>query len=96
MTTTALALGGPDTRAFFVAPPLVLAPMAGITDTTYRLLLRRIGGVGLVTMEFVSSEGLTRGAARTERLLRFVHARIALPGLPGVTDPAPLVQPTRP
>jgi len=31
-----------------------------------------------------------------ERLLRFVHARIALPGLPGVTDPAPLVHPTRP
>ncbi len=31
-----------------------------------------------------------------ERLLRFVHARIALPGLPGVVDPAPLVQPTRP
>jgi len=44
--------------------------MAGITDMTYRLLLRRIGGVGLVTMEFVSSEGLTRGARRTERLLR--------------------------
>ena len=38
---------------------------------TYRLLLRRIGGVGLVTMEFVSSEGLTRGNRRTERLLRF-------------------------
>ena len=31
-----------------------------------------------------------------ERLLRFVHARIALPGLPGVFDPAPLVQPSRP
>ncbi len=45
--------------------------MAGITDMTYRLLLRRIGGVGLVTMEFVSSEGLTRGSKRTERLLRF-------------------------
>lgn len=45
--------------------------MAGITDVTYRLLLRRIGGVGLVTMEFVSSEGLTRGNRRTERLLRF-------------------------
>ena len=38
---------------------------------TYRLLLRRLGGVGLVTMEFVSSEGLTRGNRRTERLLRF-------------------------
>jgi len=46
--------------------------MAGITDGTYRLLLRRLGGVGLVTMEFVSSEGLTRGARRTERLLRWV------------------------
>lgn len=31
-----------------------------------------------------------------ERLLRFVHARIALPGLPGVTDPAPLVRPSQP
>jgi nitrous oxidase accessory protein len=30
-----------------------------------------------------------------ERLLRFVHARIALPGLPGVTDTAPLTQATR-
>jgi nitrous oxidase accessory protein len=27
-----------------------------------------------------------------ERLLRFVHARLALPGLPGVADPAPLLQ----
>lgn len=45
--------------------------MAGITDMTYRLLLRRLGGVGLVTMEFVSSEGLTRGNRRTTRLLRY-------------------------
>ena len=29
-----------------------------------------------------------------ERLLRFVHARIALPGLPGVVDPSPLVNPS--
>jgi len=61
----------PGTRACVVDPPLVLAPMAGITDGTYRLLLRRIGGVGLVTMEFISSEGLTRGARRTERLMRW-------------------------
>jgi nifR3 family TIM-barrel protein len=61
----------PGTRACVIDPPLVLAPMAGITDMTYRLLLRRIGGVGLVTMEFVSSEGLTRGNRKTERLLRF-------------------------
>jgi len=47
-----------------VDPPLILAPMAGITDHLYRLMLRRIGGVGLVTMEFISSEAITRGNAR--------------------------------
>ena len=67
----ALVYGGAGTRPCAVDPPLILAPMAGITDMTYRLLLRRIGGVGLVTMEFVSSEGLTRGNRKTERLLRF-------------------------
>lgn len=54
-----------------VDPPLVLAPMAGITDPQFRLVLRRIGGVGLVTMEFISSEALVRGNARTRRLMRF-------------------------
>ncbi len=54
-----------------IEPPLVLAPMAGITDRQFRLILRRIGGIGLVTMEFVSSEGLTRGSRRTARLLTF-------------------------
>ena len=30
------------------------------------------------------------GGSPAERLLRFVHARVALPGLAGVVDPAPL------
>ena len=54
-----------------IDPPLVLAPMAGITDRLYRLMLRRIGGVGLVTMEFISSEAITRGHARQLRKLVF-------------------------
>ncbi len=54
-----------------IDPPLVLAPMAGITDRLYRLMLRRIGGVGLVTMEFISSEAITRGNARQLRKLVF-------------------------
>jgi nifR3 family TIM-barrel protein len=45
--------------------------MAGITDHVYRLMLRRIGGVGLVTMEFISSEAITRGNARQLRKLVF-------------------------
>ncbi len=54
-----------------IDPPLVLAPMAGITDHVYRLMLRRIGGVGLVTMEFISSEAITRGNARQLRKMIF-------------------------
>lgn len=54
-----------------IEPPLVLAPMAGITDHVYRLMLRRIGGVGLVTMEFISSEAITRGNARQVRKMIF-------------------------
>ena len=57
--------------AVAVDPPLVLAPMAGITDHLYRLMLRRIGGVGLVTMEFISSEAITRGNARQRAKMFF-------------------------
>jgi tRNA-dihydrouridine synthase B len=56
-----------------ITPPLVLAPMAGITDHVYRLMLRRIGGVGLVTMEFISSEAIVRGNARQLRKLVFAE-----------------------
>ncbi|MFN7960058.1 MAG: tRNA dihydrouridine synthase DusB [Thermoanaerobaculia bacterium] len=54
-----------------IAPPLVLAPMAGITDQDFRLLLRRIGGVGLVSMEFLSAKGLSLGDRRVWQCLRF-------------------------
>jgi tRNA-dihydrouridine synthase B len=54
-------------------PPLVLAPMAGITDRQFRLILRRIGGPGLVTMEFVSSEAIVRGNRRTRRMMLYAE-----------------------
>jgi len=56
-----------------VDPPLVLAPMAGITDRDFRLLIRRLGGCGLVSMEFISSEGLTRQRPSTLKMLHFVE-----------------------
>lgn len=45
--------------------PLVVAPMAGMTDTAFRRLVKRHGGCGLVVTEMVSSEGLVRGIDRT-------------------------------
>jgi tRNA-dihydrouridine synthase B len=45
--------------------PHVIAPMAGMTDTAFRRLVKRHGGCGLVVSEMVSSEGLVRGIDRT-------------------------------
>ena len=52
--------------------PFVLAPMAGVTDRDFRLIVRRIGGVGLVTMEFIPSRALVRGIPKTLELMHFV------------------------
>ena len=56
-----------------IDPPLILAPMAGITDRHFRKLMRRQGGVGLVSMEFISSEGISRGNARTLNMMAFAQ-----------------------
>ena len=47
--------------------------MAGITDRQFRLLLRRHGAIGLVSMEFISSEGIKRKDRRTLQALHFVE-----------------------
>ena len=54
-----------------VDPPLFLAPMAGVTDRDFRRIVRRIGGVGLVAMEFLSSKALLLGDRRVWRLTHF-------------------------
>jgi len=57
-----------------VDPPLALAPMAEVTDTYYRSLIKELGGVGLVVSEFISSEGLTRKNDRSHQMLAFSEA----------------------
>jgi tRNA-dihydrouridine synthase B len=67
------------TRSFRIGdvvidPPLALAPMAEVTDTYYRSLIKELGGVGLVVSEFISSEGLTRKNDRSHAMLAFSEA----------------------
>ena len=50
-----------------------LAPMAGMTDTAFRRLVKRRGGCGLVVTEMVSSEGLVRGIDRTLRYAEYTE-----------------------
>src|SRR5437763_2680078 len=54
-----------------IDPPLALAPMAEVTDTYYRSLIKELGGVGLVVSEFVSSGALTRKNDRSHKMLLF-------------------------
>jgi tRNA-dihydrouridine synthase B len=58
-------------RDLTIAPAAVLAPMAGVTDTLFRRVIRGLGGCGLLMTEFTSSEGITRSAAKTLRYLYF-------------------------
>src|SRR5579863_5377574 len=41
-----------------IAAATVLAPMAGVTDTVFRRLIRNQGGCGLIMTEFTSSHGV--------------------------------------
>src|SRR6476469_7559381 len=54
-----------------INPPLILSPMAGVTDVSFRRLLKRRGGVGLSVSEFISVEGLTRSNPKSKRQMRF-------------------------
>lgn len=58
-------------RDVLIDPPLILSPMAGVTDYVFRRLIKRRGGVGLVVSEFISVEGLTRGNPKSKRQMRF-------------------------
>lgn len=56
-----------------IQPATVLAPMAGVTDTVFRRLIRAQGGCGLLMTEFTSSHGVvaTRKHPNRKRLQSF-------------------------
>lgn len=58
-----------------IAPATVLAPMAGVTDTVFRRLIRKQGGCGLLMTEFTSSHGVvsTRHAKKPNRNFRYLY-----------------------
>jgi len=58
-------------RELSIRPATILAPMAGLTDTVFRRVIRSLGACGLIMTEFTSAEGLTRKSARTLQYLYF-------------------------
>src|SRR5436305_4321647 len=57
-----------------LAPATVLAPMAGVTDTVFRLFIRNLGGCGLLMTEFTSSHGVSASlrARKPTRTLKYL------------------------
>ena len=57
------------------APATVLAPMAGVTDTVFRRLIRSQGGCGLIMTEFTSSHGIvaTARGKKPTRTFRYLY-----------------------
>lgn len=74
------ALGVPDQRTrhtvrvkigeIDLPTPVILAPMAGVTNAPYRRLCRKFGG-GLFVNEMVSARALVEGNEKTDKLASF-------------------------
>jgi nifR3 family TIM-barrel protein len=89
MSTQPLALGPRQ-----VDPPVVLAPMAGVTDAPFRVLCAEFGG-GLFVNQMVTARALLEGHAASWELARFHPAeRIRSLQLYG-TDPLTLGEAVR-
>jgi tRNA-dihydrouridine synthase B len=58
-----------------IQPATVLAPMAGVTDTVFRRLIRAQEGCGLIMTEFTSSHGVvaTSKSSKPTRTFRYLY-----------------------
>ena len=75
-------------RNLAIRPATILAPMAGLTDTVFRRVIRSLGSCGLIMTEFTSAEGLTRKSARTLQYLYFDEDEHPIAGQIFGSDPA--------
>jgi len=71
--------------------PVILAPLAGITNLPFRLLAKE-AGCGLVTSEMVSADGLVHGARNAFDLLRSLPAEKPLAVQLFGSDPAVMAE----
>jgi nifR3 family TIM-barrel protein len=86
-----------------VAPATVLAPMAGVTDTVFRRLIRAQGGCGLMMTEFTSSHGVVASAktpaaktkAKAKRYLAFEPEERPISAQLFGSDPAVMAEAAR-
>lgn len=57
---------------YVIAPNMVLAPMAGVTDSVFRRLILSLGGCGLVVSEMTNAASVSPKAMKRHRLLDYL------------------------
>lgn len=62
-------------------PILVLAPMAGYTESPFRRLIRELEPTTLLVSELISAEALRRGNEKTMRMIEFVPEELGYYGV---------------
>lgn len=55
-----------------IAPNMILAPMAGVTDSVFRRLVLSLGGCGLVVSEMTNAASVSPKAMKRHRLLDYL------------------------
>ena len=65
LTTAPIKLEPYKIGSIVIDPPVVLAPMADVTNGAFRRLVKRIGGPGLLVTELISTMALHHKSART-------------------------------
>ncbi|MEK7409766.1 MAG: tRNA-dihydrouridine synthase, partial [Actinomycetota bacterium] len=69
--TSATRLPALKLGEYSVWPPVVLAPMAGVTNAPFRSLCRRFGPDLIYVNEMVMATGLVNGSRKTDTMLKF-------------------------
>lgn len=82
---------GPHT----ISPNIVLAPMAGVTDTVFRRFILGIGGCGLVCSEMTNAASMTPKALRKHKLLDYMPEERPLSMQISGNDPQLMAQAAR-
>jgi tRNA-dihydrouridine synthase B len=59
-------------RHIRIEPNIILAPMAGVTDSTFRRMILGLGGCGLVSTEMTNAASVSPKALKRHRLLDFL------------------------
>ncbi len=56
-----------------ITPPTFLAPIADISDSIFRQIVKEFGGAGCVFSEMISADALTRGCKKTALMLNYEY-----------------------